>query len=330
MLILCALIVELSARWEGRTLWERPTMEQLAQQVLWLELGTPRPSAEPVTLPSPSPSPSPTPVPTEAPVLSAPTATPTPTPSPRPEPDFSGELYTRRTELEPDIAALLSRELTQTLSAEGPQILIYHTHGSEAYTPCEGWEYTATDEYRTTDSSRNMIAVGEALKAVLEARGYGVLHDTTLCDYPSYTGAYSRSELILQRYLLEYPGLTILLDVHRDALGEEALPTEWLHDGERSAQVMLLCGTGEIGLAHPLWQENFRLALQLQGVMNAEHPGLARPIELVGERYNQQYTTGSLLLEVGSTGNTLREALEAVRAFGESLADTLEQLAISN
>ena len=324
LVLICMLTVELSALREGLPLWNMPDLERVSELILQFELGQPQAPAEPATLPSPSPTPRPTATP--QPVMVTPS--PTPTPTPRPAPDFSGELYTRRTEREPDIAALLAEPLHQKLSIEGPQILIYHTHGTEAYTPCEGWEYTPTDEYRTTESSRNMIAVGEELKAVLEARGFQVVHDTTLCDYPSYTGAYSRSELIIQRYLLEYPSLTILLDVHRDAIGEgeNAVATEWVRPEGSAAQVMLLCGTGEIGLEHPLWEENFKLALWMQGNMNAVSPGLARPIELVGERYNQQYTTGSLLLEVGSTGNTLSEALEAVRAFGESMADTLEAL----
>ena len=334
LMLICVLMVELTARWEGKHWGKLPELKELSEKVIFMELGPLQEEPEPVTLPTPSPSPIPTPVPTELPEMLRPSPTPTPTPTPlpapgpEPAPDFSGELYTRRTELKPDIPALLSEPLCQKLNIEGPQILIYHTHGTEAYKPCEGWEYTPTDEYRTTESSRNMIAVGEELKSALEARGFRVLHDTTLCDYPSYTGAYSRSELIIQRYLLEYPSISILLDVHRDAIGEgeDAVATEWVRADGTAAQVMLLAGTGEIGLEHPLWRENFKLALQIQGNMNAAYPGLARPIELVGERYNQQYTTGCLLLEVGSTGNTLPEALTAVRAFAESMADTLEGL----
>ena len=328
LFLICIMTVELSAAWEGQPLWKMPDLERISEAIIRFELGQPQPPAESATLPTPSPSPSPSPAPSPLPVVATPEPLPEPTPTPRPAPDYSGELYTRRTELEPDIPALLTEPLRQSLSIEGPQILIYHTHGTEAYTPCEGWEYTPTDEYRTTESSRNMIAVGEELKSVLEERGFRVVHDTTLCDYPSYTGAYSRSELIIQRYLLEYPSITVLLDLHRDAIGEgeNAVATEWVGAAGSAAQVMLLCGTGEIGLEHPLWKENFKLALRMQGQMNAAYPGLARPVELVGERYNQQYTTGSLLLEVGSTGNTLPEALAAVRAFGESMADTLEGL----
>ncbi len=329
LMLLCVLIVELSALREGAPPLRLPPLEQLSEWVLRLELGELTPAAEPVESlrptpsPSPPPSPAPSPVPTD-PAL--PVSLPVVSETPTPVPDFSGELITCRTESEPDIAAILAMALTQKISREGPQILIYHTHGTEAYTPSEGWEYTATEEYRTTESSRNMIRVGEELRQVLEARGYQVLHDTALCDYPSYNGAYSRSELILRRTLEEYPSVTVALDVHRDAIGEGGtmVTTRW--EGGDAAQIMLLTGTGEIGLSHPRWQENFRLALEMQGMMNGVYPGLARPVELVGERYNQQYTTGALLLEVGSTGNTLPEAITAVRAFGECMADVLDGL----
>jgi hypothetical protein len=37
-------------------------------------------------------------------------------------------------------------------------------------------------------------------------------------------------------------------------------------------------------------------------------------------------TTGSLLVEVGSCGNTLQEALSGVRQFGVALASVLDQM----
>lgn len=41
------------------------------------------------------------------------------------------------------------------------------------------------------------------------------------------------------------------------------------------------------------------------------------------ERYNQHLTTGSMILEVGSNGNTLREALNAIRLYGDAIAPAL-------
>lgn len=72
-----------------------------------------------------------------------------------------------------------------------------------------------------------------------------------------------------------------------------------------------------------LQEENLRLAAYLQNAVNTVHPSLMRPINLVNERYNQQLTTGSLILEVGSSGNTLQEALTAVRLFAEGVGPAL-------
>ena len=112
----------------------------------------------------------------------------------------------------------------------------------------------------------------------------------------------------------------MVIDLHRDALGsgDAVYKTRAERSAEPSAQVMLLIGTGENGLPHPRWQENFKLALRLQDAMNRSAPTLARPIDLVSERYNQHYTTGSMILEVGSSGNTLPEAMCAVRLFARA------------
>ena len=43
-------------------------------------------------------------------------------------------------------------------------------------------------------------------------------------------------------------------------------------------------------------------------------------LDLRTERFNQHETPGSLLVEVGASGNTLAEALRAARSFGQALA----------
>ena len=92
------------------------------------------------------------------------------------------------------------------LPQEGPQILIMHTHGSEAYTPDGADVYEASDPYRTTDNRYNMVRVGEEIAEVLEEAGFTVLHDTTLYDYPDYNEAYDRSLAGVQALLEEAPG----------------------------------------------------------------------------------------------------------------------------
>ena len=72
--------------------------------------------------------------------------------------------------------------------------------------------------------------------------------------------------------------------------------------------------------------KNIELTDGLKNAVNDAHPTLMRPIALVNERYNQHLTTGSLIVEVGSSGNTLQEALNAAQLFGEAAGRALAQL----
>ena len=233
-----------------------------------------------------------------------------------------------RTGLEADLAALAAEGLSLSLPAAGPQVLIFHTHSSEAYTPDGTDSYAASDPYRTEDKSYSVIRVGDVLTEKLEACGLTVLHDREIYDYPSYTGSYRRSGEAVASYLAQYPSIRVVIDLHRDALGsgDAVYKTQAQLGGRTSAQVMMLIGTGENGLWHPNWRENLKLALYLQNAAAARYPSLVRPIELVSERYNQQLSTGMMILEVGSNGNTLREALTAVSLFGETAGPALAKL----
>ena len=250
-------------------------------------------------------------------------AEPTPVPA-----DLSGGvIWHDRSGLSVDADALAAEPFTLTLSAAGPQVLIIHTHSSEAYTP-DGYDsYEASDPYRTEDKTQSVIRVGDALAATLEGCGLTVLHDRELYDYPSYTGSYSRSGAAVERYLTEYPTIALVIDLHRDAIGsgDVVYRTRAVLDGASCAQVMLLAGTGANGLSHPNWRENLKLALWLQRTAEASCPGLMRPLEIVPERYNQQLSPGSLILEVGSTGNSLREAVLAATYFGRAVGPGLAE-----
>ena len=218
----------------------------------------------------------------------------------------------------------LSREVPLTVSAQGPQILIMHTHGTEAYTMADGDNYTPSDTARTTDENYNMIRVGEEMKSVFEDMGFTVIHDTTLYDYPSYTGSYARSLKGIQSYLEQYPTISVVLDVHRDAMiaqdGTAYKVTDTI-DGETVAQVMLVVGTNDGGLDHPGWEDNVTLAAHIQARMLAIDSGFPRPVNLRSQRFNQHMTQGSLLVEVGTSGNTLQEALAGARLFAQAAGE---------
>ena len=241
--------------------------------------------------------------------------------------DVAGGLYLyNRTSLDVDLAAAAAATVPITLPEEGPQILIIHTHGSEAYTPDGTDVYTPSDNNtRTLDTNYNMVRVGTEMEKVFTEMGLGVVHDTTLYDYPQYNGAYDRSAQAVKAYLEQYPTIRIVLDVHRDALiGEDGTVYKAVTtvDGTSTAQVMLVLGSSEGG-EHPNWMENLTLACKIQNGMNTLYPTLARPMTMRSSRYNQQLCSGSLLVEVGTHGNTLQEALAGARLFARAAGQVL-------
>lgn len=270
------------------------------------------------TYPTDTPLDSPAPAETEPPVR--PTIVPT---------TISGGLVIKNSsDYTVNAEELLSQGCPITLEAGVPQILIIHTHSSEAYSPAGLDKYEDLGTNRTLDSNYNVIRIGNELTEIFQSYGLNVIHDTGVYDYPSYTGSYNRSCEAIEKYLAENPSIQIVIDLHRDALCSDEITykTQADEDGVCASQIMILVGSDASGLEHPDWQQNLRLALYLQNAVYSKYPSLMRPVQLVSYRYNQHLTHGSMILEVGSNGNTLQEALAAIRLFGNTAGPSLAEL----
>ncbi len=220
----------------------------------------------------------------------------------------------------PELEELLEKPLSWNLMGPEPKVLILHTHTTESYTPT-GAGYQETSAFRTLDENHNMLAVGERVAQLLEAAGIGVIHDRETHDYPSYNGSYNHARKSIQAILAENPQICLVLDLHRDASGDlnnQFRPVA-LVDGISAARMMLVMGTNAGGLEHPNWQENLALGLKLQAQLERLAPGITRPMNLRSQRFNQDLTTGSLLVEMGAAGNTLAEALEAADLLARAI-----------
>lgn len=240
----------------------------------------------------------------------------------------SGAIYFKNeTDYAIDLPALLAGDSPVTLGPEGVQVLVMHTHGTEAYTPSAACPYTPSGEYRTTDSNANMLRVGREIAAILNERGISAVHSTALNDYPAYNGSYNRALKDIRKYVEQYPTVRLVIDVHRDAIaaGNTYYKTAAEVEGRPTAQLMFVTGTDAGGLSHPNWQDNLTFQAQLHDRLNSLFPGIMRPMSIRASRFNQHVRTGSMLVEVGACGNTMEEALAAARIFANTLADTLLQ-----
>ena len=100
-------------------------------------------------------------------------------------------------------------------------IVIFHTHTCESYTPTEKFNYEMTGSYRTTDLNYTVARVGTELENYLKEYGYNVIHDQTYHDYPAYSGSYNRSLLTVQNLLNTQTSAQMIIDLHRDAVRKQ-------------------------------------------------------------------------------------------------------------
>ncbi len=226
------------------------------------------------------------------------------------------------TQYKVDVDAMCAEELSIKADSDEPQVLVVHTHTTECY---DGDEMNGETE-RNTDDSVNVVAVGNEICAVLEENGIKTVHDTTYHDYPSYQGSYTRALTTIDTQLKNNPSIKVVLDVHRDAFvysDGSKLTVTCEENGESTAQVMIVAGTDSMGLWHDNWRENLKFAAKIQNAAEIMYPGLMRPINLRTERFNEHMTKGSLILEVGSNGNTLDEAKAGGRDIARAIAAVL-------
>lgn len=198
-------------------------------------------------------------------------------------------------------------------------ILIFHTHTCESYTPTEQYNYQQTGNFRTTDLNFSVARVGDELANYLMGYGFNVVHDKTYHDYPAYTGSYTRSKATVEGILQSNP-TDIIIDLHRDAIGSKSNYDPSVKIGDDvAAQLMFVIGTNGGGLYHPNWQTNLKFAIELQQKANEMYPGLFKTMIVRNSRYNQHLGKAATIIEVGSTGNTLEQCMNSMKYLSKVL-----------
>ena len=214
--------------------------------------------------------------------------------------------------------------LNPDIKIDNKNVVIFHTHSCESYTPSEKYQYTQTGNYRTTDKNYSVIRVGTELENYLKQYNINVVHDTSYHDYPSYTGSYTRSLQTVEN-ILKTTQSDIVIDLHRDAVGSrpDYAPTVKIGD-DYAAQIMFVIGTNEGGLWHPNWQQNLKFAVKVQQKAEEMYPGLFKPIMLTKSRYNQHTAKFANIMEIGSTGNTLDQCLTSMKYLSAVMNEVLK------
>ena len=205
-------------------------------------------------------------------------------------------------------------------------IIIYHTHTCESYTPTKENSYKASGNFRTTNLNYSVVRVGKELEAELEKLKFNVMRSETKHDYPAYSGSYTRSLETIEGLLKKNSDAEIVFDIHRDAVGSSSnyAPTVEIN-GEKAAQLMFVIGTNDGGGKHPNWKNNLKFAVMVQEKANEMYPGLFRSINLRSSTFNQKVANCASIIEVGATGNTLEEATASMKYLAKVLDAVLNE-----
>ena len=239
-------------------------------------------------------------------------------------------VYKNESKYSPDINLLTKSDYplkySEQASSEAnkaPLVLIIHTHGTECYLPDATDTYSDDTPTRSTNTELNVIAAGSVLAETLRQNGVPTIHCTIMFDEESYSKSYDLSEQAVCDYLKQYPSIQYVFDVHRDSIADEngnaVKPVTTINEIP-VAQAMFVVGTDSSGAPHPNWIDNLTVASIFQYSLVKQYQTLMRPLNLRAASFNAEHTTGSVLIEIGTWGNTVTEAKECARLLGESLA----------
>ena len=218
-----------------------------------------------------------------------------------------------------DVEAFIEKDLRME-KIDAPQILIYHTHGSEAYA-----------DSRPNMAEDSVIGLGKLLAEELqETYGYEVIHHVEYFDRKAdgsgdRDNAYNNSLPVITALLEQYPSIEVIIDLHRDSGTARVAEV----DGVRMAKIMLfngLCRTksGPITYySNPYLETNLAFSFQMNVVGNAMYPGLMHRIYLKSYRYNMHLAEKYLLIELGTEQNTLQEAKNSMKPLAAILNQVL-------
>lgn len=230
-----------------------------------------------------------------------------------------------------DLVSVMSQSITYKINkaTKGPQVLILHTHSTEAFNEGGQNEYTVGISPRSEDDTKNIVAVGNAVSKELIANGVKSIQSTVHND-TDYNNAYSKSLETATQMLKKYPTIKVVLDIHRDSMineqGEKYRPIIKVGN-KNAAQIMFIGGIGTKALPNTHWKENLKTIALVQKQIEETTPGLCRPTLLRDSRYNSQVASGAMLIEIGTCGSTLDEAIYGGQLMAKSLAKVINKLA---
>lgn len=199
-------------------------------------------------------------------------------------------------------------------NTEEPIIYIYSTHSNEEYSYLKNDVYNIVPTVKTASYILEEELKKLGINSIVESENtIDIVNSKNLL----YKDSYKVSRTLLENKKKEFNSLTYFVDIHRDSVNGNITTAEI--NGEKYAKIMFV-----LGLENQNYLENKKVIEELNNYLNTNYKGLSRGIyekqgSGVNGVYNQDFSSNTMLIEVGGVDNTIDEVSNSIKVIANSL-----------
>lgn len=198
---------------------------------------------------------------------------------------------------------------------KNPIVYIYSTHQREDYKSSNLASYNITP---------NVMMASYVLKERLSNLNIPTIveeNDVTeilRMNNWNYASSYKVTRMLMEQAILDEPTLEYFIDLHRDSISRDKTTLEV--NGVKYAKILFV-----IGLEHSNYKKNLQVATKLSNMLNEACPGISKGVykkkgKNVNGIYNQDFSSNTMLIELGGVENNIEEAVNTIGVLSKVLA----------
>ena len=206
------------------------------------------------------------------------------------------------------------------LEESNPIIYLYNSH--------QGEEYQA-ETFAEFSVNPTVLMNDYILEDIFEKRGYStIVEENSIKDILNnnnwnYASSYRASRILMENIITKYNSLVYFIDIHRDSLEKDK--TTFTINNKLYAKILFI-----VGMENLNYQSNLDFTEKINNKINEKYPGLSKGIYKKGGLgvngvYNQDFSSKTILVEIGGYQNTTSEVLNSCIAFAESFLEVINE-----